>query len=139
MSEEKPLHVQVAEALGEVRAVHAEQYEVGQGMLCPRCDWLEPWNFFGDTPYCIPRYDTDWSATGPLIERYGISLHYALSERHEHRFEWIASENVSACRCVGRHAWNKLPLIAACRLLVEALPNGMHECSRAVLKAAGKL
>ena len=22
----------------------------------------------------IPRYDTDWSATGPLIEKYGITL-----------------------------------------------------------------
>jgi hypothetical protein len=87
----------------------------------------------------VPRYDTDWSATGPLIERYGISLHYALSERHEHRFEWIASENVSDCRCVGRHEWDKSLLIAVCRLLIEVLPTGRHECSRAALKAAGKL
>ena len=48
---EKPLHVMVAEALGTVNSQE-----------------VPPWHFI------TPRYDTDWSATGPLIEKYGISL-----------------------------------------------------------------
>lgn len=119
----EPLHVQVARALGlEVNGMGGMT-----GVVCGRQFHNHQINF-----------DTDWSVTGPLIERYGIDLGFALSERHEHRFEWIAHENVSACRCVGRLVWDKSPLVAVCRLLIDALPNGMHKCSREALAAAGK-
>lgn len=49
----KPLHVQVAEALGTMSVPWAEAQEIGY-----------------DPDY----YDTDWEATGPLIEKYGFWL-----------------------------------------------------------------
>lgn len=72
METEKPLHVRVAEALGWSR--------------CPSDDmWHPPGTTCGEwtNGHCcegamfdgaVPRYDTDWSATGPLIERYQISI-----------------------------------------------------------------
>lgn len=50
---EKPLHVKVAEALG----TNVEDKS------------LWGWNY-----EAIPRYDTDWSATGPLIERQRVAV-----------------------------------------------------------------
>ena len=51
MSDEKPLRMQVAHALGWTDLDKDGYYRT-------------------DAPY----YDTDWSATGPLIEKYQISL-----------------------------------------------------------------
>lgn len=60
MELEKPLHVQVAEALGWIGVA-----QVGSA------EWA---GFLGEIPGRVSRYDTDWSVTGPLIEKYGISL-----------------------------------------------------------------
>ena len=63
---EKPLHVRVAEALGDI-----------------------PGQALG-----YRRYDTDWSATGPLIERLGIAI-----ERRSGNipaFQWVAAECICA-------------------------------------------
>jgi len=70
VEDEKPLHVRVAEALGWT-AISACRH-------CEDCnDWLgshpEDYRSLGVVVY-IPNYDTDWSATGPLIERYGVAL-----------------------------------------------------------------
>ena len=64
----KPLHVQVAEALG-----------CKVGMKPGFDDWKTPLCGCEDVRHAHPsgvifHYDTDWSATGPLIEKYGLGL-----------------------------------------------------------------
>jgi len=63
----KPLHVQVAEALGHSVADINTFY--GWMRVPP-----DNWNGTDPIPGDIPHYDTDWSATGPLIEKYSISV-----------------------------------------------------------------
>jgi hypothetical protein len=65
----KPLHVQVAEALGTklvpMTLTSKDAPPVFQGWMAVASPYhLEQ----------IPRYDTDWSATGPLIEKYRINI-----------------------------------------------------------------
>lgn len=64
---DRPIHVQVAEALGWTE------------VFCAAGLWLgtTPSPEAGDsdwTGYIVPDFDTDWSATGPLIEKYEVSL-----------------------------------------------------------------
>lgn len=68
---EKPLHVRVAEALGwtEARCMGSRLSWEGQ----PPREGPGPWLLMENLPQPIPHYDTDWSATGPLIELYEIS------------------------------------------------------------------
>jgi hypothetical protein len=77
---EKPLHVQVAEALGcKVMGPVAKGWDRDGGPVLWYCN-CELSGHEGDTheardchdPYRLARYDEDWSATGPLIEKYGI-------------------------------------------------------------------
>lgn len=58
---DKPLHVRVAEALGTHRGIYHNEGE---------------YDFWGcESCGCAcPRYDTDWRATGPLIERFRLFL-----------------------------------------------------------------
>ena len=103
---EKPLHVQVAEALGwegltvtpmgELRGSH-------DGLYLP-----------------VPHYDTDWAATGPLIEKLKM---WVFPDQHAKEFYWEATiepgpEAISA--------EGPTPLAAVCHLILA-------------LKAAGKL
>jgi len=93
----KPLHAQVAEALGwtdcEARATERWTSEI---ILNPTSNRGESVVWIGRQPldpaekpghpmlpartgphsgrWPVPRYDLDWSATGPLIEKYEISL-----------------------------------------------------------------
>jgi hypothetical protein len=89
---DRPLHVQVAEAIG-AEGVRYEEFpcHVGQS-VCLRCSgvgdlpsvsdrpkmigqWMESyWIEDEDVGEAIPSYDLDWSATGPLLKEYGISL-----------------------------------------------------------------
>ena len=95
MSDEvRPLHVKVAEAL-----------------------------MWPGSPADPPRYDTDWSATGPLIDRYSIELIKEAEGR------WCASswdETKSAVVC-----WGETPLAAACRLIISLGKAGKLEDSLA--------
>ena len=94
---EKPLHVMVAEALGTVNSQE-----------------VPPWHFI------TPRYDTDWSATGPLIEKYEITVMNCGGI-------WDASIGYDAYGVCGDHeAGGSTPLVAVCNLLLA-------------LHAAGKL
>jgi hypothetical protein len=125
MSEqEKPLHVKVAEALGWTLAFDSA-YEHGWFARPPANSGFR----FGeeDTPnscYFIPRYDLDWSATGPLIEKYGIA-----TARYQAGADWWASrwsradirDPIPPVKGIG-----PTPLIAVCNLLLA-------------LSAAGKL
>jgi hypothetical protein len=116
---DKPLHVQVAEALG------------CRPRLCVGCDadgsnrrsWWDcecgDWAHCGgpDTPtQDVSRYDTDWSATGPLIEKYGIDVWRSAKT-------WKAAQDTPGGAICGRGA---TPLIAICSLILA-------------LKGAGKL
>lgn len=82
----RPLHVRVAEALGWTDLAPMDNPRPPHGQGCPcHSDW-EGWHagYLGPgtlTPrpsgqglHPVSRYDTDWSATGPLIEQYGITL-----------------------------------------------------------------
>ena len=64
MATDKPLHVRVAEALGWTNP----RVEEKTGL------WVAnvPGQHWG--PSTIPRYDTSWKATGPLIEKHGLML-----------------------------------------------------------------
>jgi hypothetical protein len=80
---EKPLHVRVAEALGLVVTQkpvgnfvwYRPEFLVDVSVLPERKKDCVP--FDGDVwaeVHEIPRYDTDWAAGGPLIDRFGINL-----------------------------------------------------------------
>lgn len=98
---DRPLHVQVAEALG----------------------WTITVGGLGNTPdgrYAveIPDYDTDWSATGPLIEQLGINLERQGKKTWQ---AWVYPLKI---------AQGETPRIAVCNLIVAlaaATPTGKLE------------
>lgn len=120
---EKPLHVRVAEALGCTETYYDDHpYVPG---------WRgKPADGHGGSPH-VPRYDTDWSATGPLIERYGISV--TMDDDDASSVGWLAGTFEYVCGSDGYHAYmdrgyatGETPLIAVCNLILA-------------LKEAGKL
>ncbi len=143
---DKPLHVQVAEALGmtlvdrstavrisnERHVKNNDEVERSLGIRPPFNDY-EHW-YSGAGPYIlsdstfgldqVPAYDTSWEATGPLIEKYKISLRHGECRMHvECRNLWCAtSQDHQADDRVD--AVN--PLVAVCYLVIA-------------LKEAGKL
>lgn len=74
--QEKPLHVRVAEALGcKPDCKVYGRHEIWSCTCQPRP--VHDRDGMDGAPYEgreIEAYDTDWSATGPLVEEYGISL-----------------------------------------------------------------
>jgi len=115
----KPLHVRVAEALG-----WSTPRSIGNWMIPG-----EPDNYVGRPPSnvligssgyaAIPRYDTDWSATGPLIERLRLDLQHGWDPDEP---AWTAyAEKLSTME-----AYGSTPLLAVCNLILA-------------LSAAGKL
>lgn len=115
-TDEKPLHVRVAEALGTFHKQH---------------EWDEPdWRdraFSQGCTYacgalkhepCAPRYDTDWAATGPLVEKYQLRISPFGGSLWE---AWVNETAHGGIRGPGR-----TPLEAICNLLLA-------------LHAAGKL
>lgn len=139
---EKPLHVRVAEALGCV-PVGPPKYRWDS--WCCVCKVRKDEHWGPHTAHVIhsecchshsglncdndlARYDTDWSATGPLIERYGIGLIKSY-EPSKSSLRWHActetGESCSYGSC-GPAALGETPLLAVCNLILA-------------LKAAGKL
>lgn len=117
---EKPLHVRVAEALGwrELRCLgNRDSWEglTPYGTPHGYRDGEPYWLRMDDMPERVPRYDTDWSATGPLIEGHDITL-FRTVEGWEARSEAICSP------C----PFGATPLLAVCNLILA-------------LHAAGKL
>ena len=126
MSEEKPLHVRVAEALG-CKPWHGT---TGGG------DWYEcrcatthgeypttgpqPHGQHYSTGFLVLRYDTDWSATGPLIEGYALSVApRRLVKGHKRDWQALSWRLEIAGGAVG-----PTPLIAVCNLLVALAEKG---------------
>lgn len=119
MSNEKPLHVLVAEALG---------WRAFPYMLLNVAWWEQACVPPGEYPHIstarpLPRYDTDWSATGPLLLEFRIGIDPAIktSDPAQPGQNWVAREPVSKLFEIDSD-----PLVAACRLLLK-------------LHAAGKL
>jgi hypothetical protein len=120
---DKPLHVRVAEALGWTDCLPFEAWGV-----------VDPEHWVGTPPgwtYTVadigkstepPRYDTDWSATGPLIERLGI--HIEPDACHEP--EWLAFVLHGDEQFSVSEATQPTPLLAVCHCILA-------------LKEAGKL
>jgi len=114
----KPLHVRVAEALGWIAL------EAPNGM------W--PDEYFGFHPEFapivgrraqVPDYTKDWSATGPLIEKYGITV----SDAWPAFGAWTAAlHGTLHMNSGGAIERGPTPLVAVCNLIVA-------------LKEAGKL
>jgi hypothetical protein len=115
----KPLHVQVAEALGWENC-----HERKGGILLP-LPLLPGKGWSGWPPGVLPIvgsgyrtapvycYDTDWAATGPLIEKYKMGV-------------WPADEDWLADTFTAKHPTidggttrGRSPLEAVCKLILE--------------------
>ena len=126
MSDEKPLHVRVAEALGWT---DCQSSWIGDAPP-RRSAWVgrgHPWYALEELRY----YDTDWSATGPLIERYEITIDAELApawraESWFHAPTGYPEDEEYGGRWQCREAQGDTPLIAVCNLILA-------------LKEAGKL
>jgi Bacteriophage P22, NinX len=113
---EKPLHVQVAEALGWTDC-HPDANDLGWwGGTCPaEFDQLGI-----ESNTLVYRYDEEWEATGPLIERY----HLTVCPWPDDRTTWIAEweEGVEAGQ-------GPTPLIAVCHLILALAKAGKLEAA----------
>lgn len=78
MTDEKPLHVRVAEALSWTNLRQRQtlqQVWIGGEWVTPVRSSGWEGNASGSEHFAsVPYYDTDWSATGPLIEWLGIDV-----------------------------------------------------------------
>mgnify|MGYP000884990453 FL=1 len=124
MSDDRPLHVRVAEALGWTYLGPSEVEDGWEGEP-PDAFELLPDGIRRrlDQHVGVPRYDLDWSATGPLIERFKLNL-YPWSDG-----SWVADSDFSAATAVlsvDMEGSGATPLIAVCNLVLA-------------LAAAGKL
>ena len=141
---EKPLHVRVAEALGWSAFESKHGYFIvthGSGVadIGTRCEYgfgraralydsetgtkLPPRVWWEDCPH-VPAFDTDWCATGPLIEKLDLSVRRSFMPKDRTRpyTAWAdASDVVTDCAGHG-----ETHLVAVCRLILA-------------LHAAGKL
>jgi hypothetical protein len=131
---EKPLHVQVAEALGWTQT-HAPLKPRGHAcgdILLPdpeRMRWRgrAPGEMLVGPEGCklIPRYDTDWSATGPLIQHLKLSVgwnaYYGRPDVGDVPM-WVA--NAPGLGWRGRCGGGDAPLEAVCRLLLYLARSG---------------
>jgi hypothetical protein len=120
---ERPLHVRVAEALG-----WHDFHVLGDGEHVGQHPDKERNRKHSYAVEAIPRYDTDWSATGPLIEKYRIELEWERLITPARDFVWTASwgQQIGHLTPVIYSASDTTPLIAVCNLLLA-------------LHAAGKL
>lgn len=135
---EKPLHVQVAEALGcrtlrydESRTAAEDWWRCGCGPDPAKVGTIQEGiavHASGSVPNrWLNHYDTDWSATGPLIEQLALDVFYEGRPRHDRG--WTAQAWLPFGEKVPSAAWSKrgeTPLLAICNLILA-------------LHAAGKL
>lgn len=129
MSEpEKPLHVRVAEALG--CKVTSDCCGCGYGTSEERPGIGYRHGCFGgpedDSDPSIASYDTDWSATGPLIQRYQICLEPAPANatKRNRSDTWIPDDLWTWYRAdwcsdeAQMNAYGATPLLAVCNLIL---------------------
>lgn len=120
---EKPLNVQVAEALRLRRPGYVSSYVWINGRRCDLATWLPedctpddpPAGWYAGYEEPIRAYDIDWSATGPLIEKIGI--HIGWTDRPISGRTWWAADQCPSDQAV-MYEEGKTPLVAACRLIL---------------------
>lgn len=121
---DKPIHVQVAEALGWTdctlsgyvhwRGEHFEDRRTWQG--------INPHVAERTTiQSSVPRYDTDWAATGPLIEEYRLTVRPTMQfpRDSDDAASWDAFVYVDDFHTIGRFVVGVTPLLAVCNLILE--------------------
>lgn len=124
MAEEKPLHIQVAEALGWLDCTQPNpmnRYSWVGWRPHSELGWREP----------VPNYMLDWSATGPVMERLGIRL---TCIKYEDGARWSAywQNETEKCPTCGHEdrsdiswppevmdSWCVSALEAVCRLILH--------------------
>lgn len=124
----KPLHVQVAEALGCTTAK-----AVLRGVIVSWECFCSPSH--GDADRFIPLYDTGWSATGPLIEEHGIALLDLNQEGEkwvaflwgEHEYTTFEDSYLTIDGNSSDTATGDTPLVAVCNLIVALSAVGKLE------------
>lgn len=149
MSAEKPLHQRVAEALGvlprvdwHILTADSTATALALGSKCEADEYLAEQHARGRMlQYHVgswerfPQYDTSWEVTGPLIERFHVSLSYDYWEGRTVTFpvdqSWAAEdERYNSCDEESDQSMyrgqGRTPLIAVCNLILA-------------LNAAGKL
>lgn len=106
---------------------------------CVRCGAPAGWDEELHAP-CAPRYDTDWNATGPLIERYNITLFrdYGIfggtkpwTDYWRAMFRAVDDLQFGA----EKEALGPTPLIAACNLLLALYAAGKLQHQEPALAA----
>lgn len=122
MSDEKPLHVRVAQALGWTIIEHVDGLWRGLTPQDPR---------LGKIHCMVARYDTNWGATGPLIEKCGINLERVFTPEG---VRWKASkwfgeeaEHLPGLEGIEEEvldASGDTPLVAVCYLLLVLAVHG---------------
>jgi len=73
------------------------------------CHWITVYD--GDDDFPIPKYSTDWSAGGPIIEEHRILLQPSLDRPNV----WLAQEKFGC----GHFKYGSTALIAAMRCFVS--------------------
>lgn len=126
MSKEKPLHVRVAEALG-CNVEKAIWYVCG--CVPDHVSGIAPHSVGTVSNRWLALYDTDWAATGPRIEQFGLLVQKRQHPRVDYQGRpWYASDGVFKYGeyAPRLYAYGETPLIAVCHVIIA-----MH--------AAGKL
>lgn len=141
MEQEKPLHARVAEALGwrawqskhghwivthgEGADEPGETCEAGFHMrrdkFDPQTGERLPGRQWWDECGHVPRYDTDWSATGPLIEKYKLCVDIS-PEGANPTLAWVVIK--PRTRWDYKCGYGPTPLIAACNLILALAEAG---------------
>ena len=130
--DERPLYVQVAEALGCPQHVRVAE-ALGWRELKPCGDIAAPWasSWDGLPPGAVvivgrpeegrqkvPRFDIDWSSTGPLIERLRLDVSPIGTQ-------WAATAELEHATASGwGQATGGTPLTAVCNLLLALAKAG---------------
>lgn len=128
-----PLHVQTAEAIGwrPMRTVPGAPPWTEEG-------WVpNEGRYYGNPPLgdpghnialnaCVPRYDEDWAATGPLIAGHHIHLgeERTLAESVVTWGQWVACVWESDEEKDYLVGYGPAPLIAVCNLILKLAEEG---------------
>jgi len=121
---EKPLHVRVAEALGCSPVEFGLRPGTGGFWKCGCKDGFKHGQEYTDGYVSdnLKRYDTDWSATGPLIERYEIVVLRDIRS-HAKTYCWMAvvgaqDDHGYLDKDYPDEGNGKSPLVAVCNLIL---------------------
>jgi len=110
---EKPLNVRVAEVLGWT------------GIKFMGKTW---WGFSGPGLHAgempVPAFDTEWSATGPLIEQYDLEVGPTYAGLGSRLPSWSATAHSRENRDGEEYARGDTPLVAVCNLIITLHAEG---------------